>query len=79
MKAKDTSIEKIQVIGKSVSYTNNETTESMQKQQSNMTSVLALIDNLPGILINEGDTFGSDDWSTTISIRGFQISKKLLQ
>ncbi len=39
-----------------------------------MTSVLAVIDNIPGVLINEGDTFGSDDWSTTVSIRGFQIS-----
>ncbi len=72
--AEDASIEKIQVIGKSVSYANNETTESMLKQQSNLTSVLASIDNLPGVLINEGDTFGSDDWSTTISIRGFQVS-----
>jgi iron complex outermembrane receptor protein len=70
----DSDVEKIQVIGKSVSYANNETTESMLKQQSNLTSVLASIDNLPGVLINEGDTFGSDDWSTTISIRGFQVS-----
>lgn len=70
----DAGIEKIQVIGKSVSYANNETTDAMQKQQSSLTSVLAAIDNLPGVLINEGDTFGSDDWSTTISIRGFQVS-----
>lgn len=70
----DVGIEKIQVIGKSVSYANNETTDAMQKQQSSLTSVLAAIDNLPGVLINEGDTFGSDDWSTTISIRGFQVS-----
>lgn len=67
-------IETVQVIGKRVSYANNETTDAMKKQQSTMTSVLASIDNLPGVLINEGDTFGSDDWSTTISIRGFQIS-----
>jgi iron complex outermembrane receptor protein len=78
MKAKDTSIEKIQVFGKSVSYANNETTESMLKQQGNMTSVLTTIDSLPGVLINKSDIFGSDDWSMTISIRGFQISKKLL-
>ncbi len=72
--AEASSIEKSQVIGKSVYYANNETTESMLKQQSNLTSVLASIDNLPGVLINEGDTFGSDDWSTTISIRGFHVS-----
>ena len=26
------------------------------------------------MLINEGDVFGGDDWSTTVSIRGFQLS-----
>jgi len=67
-------IEEITVIGKSVSYANNVTKEEMFKQQSNLTSALAVIDNLPGVLINEGDTFGSDDWSTTVSIRGFQLS-----
>ena len=46
----------------------------MFKQQSAMTSAMAMIDNLPGVLINEGDTFGSDDWSTTVSIRCFQLS-----
>ena len=67
-------IEEITVVGKSVSYANNEAPEEMFKQQSAMTSALAVIDNLPGVLINEGDTFGSDDWSTTVSIRGFQLS-----
>ncbi|MCL2913535.1 TonB-dependent receptor [Shewanella corallii] len=71
---KDDSIERIMVRGKSTYYSNNTTDESMLKQQSVMTSVLASIDNLPGVLINEGDTFGSDDWSTTISMRGFQVN-----
>lgn len=71
---KDEAIEEITVVGKSVSYANNATSEEMVKQQSAMTSALAVIDNLPGVLINEGDTFGSDDWSTTVSIRGFQLS-----
>lgn len=66
-------IESITVTGRSVSYANNATSNEMVKQQTSMTSVLASIDNLPGVLINEGDTFGSDDWSTSISIRGFQV------
>lgn len=66
-------IEEVTVIGRSVSYANNATDESMLKQQASLTSVLAAVDNLPGVLINEGDTFGSDDWSTSISIRGFQV------
>ncbi|CCQ11576.1 TonB-dependent receptor [Pseudoalteromonas luteoviolacea B = ATCC 29581] len=67
-------IEEVVAIGKSVSYANNATSQEMAKQQSTMTSALAVIDNLPGVLVNEGDTFGSDDWSTTVSIRGFQLS-----
>ena len=70
----DAAIEEITVVGKSVSYANNQTSDEMVKQQSSLTSALAVIDNLPGVLINEGDTFGSDDWSTTVSIRGFQLS-----
>ncbi len=71
--ADDAVVEEITVIGRSVSYANNATDENMLKQQTSMTSVLAAIDNLPGVLINEGDTFGADDWSTSISIRGFQV------
>lgn len=66
-------MEAITVVGRSVSYANNQTSDEMMKQQTSMTSVLAAIDNLPGVLINEGDTFGADDWSTSISIRGFQV------
>ena len=66
-------LEEIMVVGRSVSYANNATSPEMLKQQTSMTSVLAAVDNLPGVLINEGDTFGADDWSTSISIRGFQV------
>ena len=64
----------VKVTGKSVSYANNEVTEEMKMQQSGITSPLAVIDNLPGVMVTEGDTFGTDDWSTTVSIRGFQLS-----
>lgn len=67
-------VEEITVVGKSVSYANNAISQEMIDQQSTLTSVMAVIDNLPGVLINEGDTFGTDDWSTTVSIRGFQLS-----
>jgi outer membrane receptor for Fe3+-dicitrate len=66
-------MESITLVGKIVSYSNNQKYDEMMKQQTSMTSVLAAIDNLPGVLINEGDTFGADDWSTSISIRGFQV------
>lgn len=70
---KNQEIEEVTVIGRSVSYANNATDDNMLKQQTSMTSVLAVIDNLPGVLVNEGDTFGADDWSTSISMRGFQV------
>jgi iron complex outermembrane receptor protein len=66
-------MESIVVTGRSVSYANNATSSDMKKQQTAMTSALALIDNLPGVLVNEGDPFGSDEWSTSITIRGFQL------
>ena len=72
-KKKAQDIEQIQVTGRSVSYANNATAEEMKLQQTSMTSALAVVDNLPGVLINEGDPFGSDEWSTSISMRGFSI------
>jgi iron complex outermembrane receptor protein len=45
-------MESITVVGRSVSYANNQTSDEMMKQQTSMTSVLAAIDNLPGVLIN---------------------------
>lgn len=73
-KSAKTTLDKMTVVGKSVSYANNVNSEEMKKQQTTLTSVLAIADNLPGVLVNEGDTFGADDWSTTVSIRGFQLS-----
>lgn len=72
-KAEEERMEQIQVTGRSVSYANNTTAEEMKMQQTPMTSALSVIDNLPGVLVNEGDPFGSDEWSTSISMRGFQI------
>jgi len=66
--------EPIIVTGTPTVYNNSETTEPMVAQQSPITSPLSLIDNLPGVSVQEGDTFGFDDWSTAVSIRGFQTT-----
>ena len=65
-------IEEVFVTAQKQVFSNNVITESMQQQQSPITSVNSLIDNLPGVSIQEGDTYGFDDWSTTIAVRGFQ-------
>ncbi len=73
MEADDIAMEEVVVTGKTVTYANNATDNVMLEQKAPAASVLSAIDNLPGIFISEGGTFGSDDWSTTISIRGFNV------
>ncbi len=67
-------IQEIIVTGAARNYSALSATQSMQDQQSPMTSILSTIDNLPGVNITEGDTFGFDDWSTTVNLRGYQTS-----
>ena len=67
-------VQEIVILGTARTYSNVTTTQSMQDQQNPITSVLATIDNLPGVNVTEGDTFGFDDWSTTINLRGYQTS-----
>ncbi|MEI6894582.1 MAG: TonB-dependent receptor [Colwellia sp.] len=68
-----TEIEEVTVVAKKLSHANHVVNPTMTAQQSNISSVLAVIDNLPGISINEGDAFGGDDYSTSITMRGFSI------
>lgn len=65
-------LEAIKVIGSAGPFANSKTDESMLLQQSDMTSLNDVVDNLPGVVVTEGDTYGSDDWSSTLTIRGFQ-------
>jgi outer membrane receptor for Fe3+-dicitrate len=64
--------ETVIVVGEAKTYSSAETTEAMTLQQAPVTSILAQVDNLPGVLVQEGDTFGFDDWSTGVAVRGFQ-------
>lgn len=70
---KEASIDEVTVIAKKLSYANNTVDTTMIEQQAPVSSVLGVMDNLPGISINEGDAFGGDDWSTSITMRGFSI------
>ena len=67
-------LDTIIVTGVAATYNNNAVTEPMARQQAPITSPLAQIDNLPGVNVQEGDTFGFDGWWTTVSIRGFQTN-----
>lgn len=66
-------IEEVTILG-SATYVFSLVTDSMIDQQSSITSINSVIDNLPGVSIQEGDVYGFDDWSTSITIRGFSTN-----
>jgi len=72
--ADDVGFEEIVVSAKKTTFANNATDTTMLDQEPDAASVLSVIDNLPGIFVSEGGVLGSDDWSTTLSIRGFTVS-----
>lgn len=69
--ADENTLEEMLVVSTATTFASNETNTQMRQQLSDLTSVNSLIDNLPGVSIQEGDAFGFDDWSTSISVRGF--------
>ena len=55
-------------------FARNIVAEPMMRQQSSITNVTAVTDNLPGVSIQEGDAYGFDDWSSNVAMRGFQVT-----
>ena len=55
-------------------FASNIVSQPMLLQQSNITSVTSVVDNLPGVSIQEGDAYGFDDWSSNVAVRGFQVT-----
>ena len=55
-------------------FARNFVPESMIRQQSKITNVTAVVDNLPGVSVQEGDAYGFDDWSSNVAVRGFQVT-----
>ena len=53
-------------------FARNLVAEPMIRQQSSITAVTAVIDNLPGVSVQEGDAYSFDDWSSNVVMRGFQ-------
>lgn len=64
----------IVVTGQAITYSNTQVTAPMLDRQSALTSVNDVLNELPGVLVTEGDTFGSADWATSITMRGFTSS-----
>ena len=72
--AQEDELQEILIVGTSRTFSAATTTQSMEDQQNSITSILSTVDNLPGVNITEGDTFGFDDWSTTVNLRGYQTN-----
>lgn len=69
--ATDTDTTSIVVTGTATTYANTQVTPAMLDRQSALTSVNDVLNELPGVLVTEGDSFGSSDWATSITMRGF--------
>lgn len=72
--AEEQDVEVLAITGKRISYANNSTDEAIKNTKSPIGNVLDLVSQLPGISVGQGDAFGGDDWSTTISMRGFNVN-----
>ena len=55
-------------------FARNFVAEPMRRQQSSITAVTSVIDNLPGVSVQEGDAYAFDDWSSNVVMRGFQTT-----
>ncbi len=55
-------------------FATNVVAEPMLLQQSSITAVTSVVDNLPGVSVQEGDAYGFDDWSSNVAVRGFQVT-----
>ncbi|WP_396587429.1 TonB-dependent receptor domain-containing protein [Bermanella sp. R86510] len=67
-------MEEVVAVGQKISFSNSSTTETMKHSKSSMNNVMDMINDLPGVNIAQGDAFGSDDYTTSINMRGFSIS-----
>ena len=68
-------MEEISVVGEEPKiFASNVVAVPMIRQQSSVTSVASVIDNLPGVTVQEGDAYGMDDWSSNVAMRGFQVT-----
>ena len=72
--AEEQEVEVLAITGKRISYANNSTDEAIKNTKAPIGNVLDLVSQLPGISVGQGDAFGGDDWSTTISMRGFNVN-----
>ncbi len=71
----DAAIEEVKVISHGVSYSENQLSEQARLTRPEISTILSTLNHLPGVIVAEGDSYGFDDWSTTIQVRGYLSSQ----
>jgi outer membrane receptor for Fe3+-dicitrate len=64
-------LDEVSVIGQAMTYAKAPVTREAIERKSILTSVNGVLNETPGVLVTEADAFGSSDWGTQISMRGF--------
>ena len=68
-------LEEISVVSDELrTFASNVVSAPMIRQQPAVASVAAVVDNLPGVSVQNGDAYGMDDWSSNVVMRGFQVT-----
>ncbi|MDE2732449.1 MAG: carboxypeptidase-like regulatory domain-containing protein [Bacteroidota bacterium] len=68
-------LEEISVVSDELrTFASNIVSAPMIRQQPALANLASIVDNLPGVSVQEGDSYGMEDWSSNIVMRGFQVT-----
>ncbi len=68
-------LEEVSVVADELrAFASNVVSEPMLRQQPLVASIAGVVDNLPGVSVQEGDSYGLDDWSSSVAMRGYQVT-----
>ncbi|WP_367683038.1 TonB-dependent receptor plug domain-containing protein, partial [Xanthomonas citri] len=72
-------LDQVQVVGQAMTYSKTNVSKEMLDRQFVLGSVNDALNELPGVVVTEADAFGSSDWGTQISMRGFVSNRDTQQ
>lgn len=72
-------LDQVQVVGQAMTYSKTTVSKEMLDRQFVLGSVNDALNELPGVVVTEADAFGSSDWGTQISMRGFVSNRDTQQ
>lgn len=74
IKKNNKQIDEIVVLGQKQTFASNVVSMDMITRRPANASVNTVVQELPGVIVQEADTFGSSDWMTNIRMRGFNTN-----